>query len=182
MSLFKECPECGAALDPGERCDCQKEKDCPHANEISPKPTADITPLSNSIAHKREKVNINALKKLREDKQIPAKDIVILVQTMYPKYDKTLQSKCERGEEYGIDIKSDAMDALLAKYAPEQLENVRRKRRGGHRLTCKIACRLEDDEYNRLIVAIKDDGFNQMQAWLTYMVRNYLKAKKGITQ
>lgn len=82
MSLFKECPECGAALDPGERCDCQKEKDCPHANEISPKPTADITPLSNSIAHKREKVNINALKKLREDKQIPAKDIVILVQTM----------------------------------------------------------------------------------------------------
>ena len=25
MSLLRECPFCGAALDPGERCDCQDE-------------------------------------------------------------------------------------------------------------------------------------------------------------
>lgn len=25
MSLLRECPFCGAALDPGERCDCQNE-------------------------------------------------------------------------------------------------------------------------------------------------------------
>lgn len=24
MAYFKECPYCGAALDPGERCDCMK--------------------------------------------------------------------------------------------------------------------------------------------------------------
>lgn len=26
MSYYKICPYCGAALDPGERCDCKKEK------------------------------------------------------------------------------------------------------------------------------------------------------------
>lgn len=26
MSQFYQCPDCGANLDPGERCDCKKEK------------------------------------------------------------------------------------------------------------------------------------------------------------
>lgn len=26
MSYYKECPHCGAALDPGERCDCKEEE------------------------------------------------------------------------------------------------------------------------------------------------------------
>lgn len=26
MSYYKTCPNCGARLDPGERCDCDKEK------------------------------------------------------------------------------------------------------------------------------------------------------------
>lgn len=26
MSYYKICPYCGAALDPGEKCDCRKEK------------------------------------------------------------------------------------------------------------------------------------------------------------
>lgn len=27
MSYYKTCPDCGAALDPGEICDCQSDKD-----------------------------------------------------------------------------------------------------------------------------------------------------------
>lgn len=26
MAYFRECPECGAHLDPGEKCDCKEEK------------------------------------------------------------------------------------------------------------------------------------------------------------
>lgn len=28
MSYYHECPECHAALDPGERCDCQQVRSC----------------------------------------------------------------------------------------------------------------------------------------------------------
>lgn len=27
MSKYRECEYCGAALDPGEKCDCQKKED-----------------------------------------------------------------------------------------------------------------------------------------------------------
>jgi hypothetical protein len=27
MSYYKTCPACGSNLDPGEKCDCQQEKD-----------------------------------------------------------------------------------------------------------------------------------------------------------
>lgn len=40
------------------------------------------------------------LRELRLSKQIPAKDMVAVVQAIYPKYDKTVQSKCENGDAY----------------------------------------------------------------------------------
>lgn len=40
------------------------------------------------------------LRELRISKQIPAKEMVEVVQALYPKYDKTVQSKCENGEAY----------------------------------------------------------------------------------
>lgn len=44
------------------------------------------------------------LRELRLSKQIPAKDMVAVVQAIYPKYDKTVQSKCENGEAYGVSL------------------------------------------------------------------------------
>lgn len=26
MAFYRTCPDCGASLDPGEKCDCQEEK------------------------------------------------------------------------------------------------------------------------------------------------------------
>lgn len=175
----KICPGCGAHLDPGEKCSDCIEKGLPHANENSPEEHDSNTDApADSIARNPPKVKIEPLRELRISHNIPGKDMIEVVKAIFPKYDKMLQSKCERSSEYGVRIRSEALDALYTKYAPELLEKEKRRRRGGHRLTCKISCRLEDDEYNRLIACIKDDGFDQMQAWLTYIVRNYLK-KKG---
>ncbi len=115
------------------------------------------------------------LRELRISKNLPAKEMVEVVRGIYPKYDKTMQSKCERGNEYGIQIKQDAMNALLAKFAPELLNA--KKKNDGHRLTSRISCRLEDEEYKALKEIIKEDGFDTMQEWLASKIRAFIKNK-----
>ena len=34
MPYYRTCPYCGAHLDPGERCDCQDEKEPPRCGEL----------------------------------------------------------------------------------------------------------------------------------------------------
>lgn len=114
------------------------------------------------------------LRKLRVSKQIPAKDMVAVVQTLYPKYDKTVQSKCENGETYGVSIRPDAMKALYERFAPERLEPPKRTRHGQHRLTCRISCRLENEDYEALQQLIEASGCATVQEWLTGIVRGLI--------
>lgn len=114
------------------------------------------------------------LRELRLSQQLPAKEMVAVVQRLYPKYDKTMQSKCERGDEYGIKIQPDALDALYSEFAPE-LREKRKRKKDGHRLTCRISCRIKDDEYKALQHRISEEGFKDMQSWLADMVRAYIK-------
>ena len=75
-------------------------------------------------------------------------------------------------------IRPEAMDVLVAKYAPEELEEIKRKRRGGHYLKCKVACRLKDEEYAEFVELVKEDGFDTIQAWLATDIRKHLAARK----
>lgn len=118
------------------------------------------------------------LRDLRLTKNIPAGDMVTVVQQLYPKYDKTMQSKCENGVAYGIDLRADALEALYSRFAPELLERRRRRKNSGHRLTCRISARLTDGEYGLLQQRIRADGYNTMQDWLTDTVRTYLAEKE----
>ena len=38
MPYYQTCPLCGAALDPGERCDCQDKETAPDATNIESGP------------------------------------------------------------------------------------------------------------------------------------------------
>lgn len=52
MPYYKSCPLCGAALDPGERCDCQDKETAPSATntESGPKVESELSdPHSTSI-------------------------------------------------------------------------------------------------------------------------------------
>lgn len=121
------------------------------------------------------------LRNIRISKQLAAKDMVTVVQTIYPKYDKTLQSKCERGFEYGIQLRDDALAALRAHFTPEAKETVEAKNKpkgDGHKLTCRISCRLPDEEHAELQQYVKDDGYDTMQAWLAITVRRYIRRKR----
>lgn len=117
------------------------------------------------------------LRELRISRQLPAKEMVSVVKEIYPKYDKTMQSKCERGDEYGIRIRQDALEALYAKFDPEKLKKDKKKR-DGHRLKCRISCRLPDEVYAELQQFIKEEGFKTMQDWLTHTVEKYIQRKR----
>ena len=80
----------------------------------------------------------NDLRDLRVQKQLPVKEMVEVVRALYPKFDKTVQSKCENGSSYGIVLRPDAMEALYKRFAPEILEGRRLARKERHRLTCRI--------------------------------------------
>ena len=117
------------------------------------------------------------LRELRISRQIPAKEMVEVVKEIYPKYDKTMQSKCERGDEYGIQLRHDAMNALYERFDPEQLTKSKKKKGDGHIYTCRISCRLPDADYLLLQMYAKSDGYLTMQDWLTDQVQNYLILK-----
>lgn len=177
--LFKTCDFCGANLDPGERCDCNgaqgKKKDGPpKTTKTGPSETQEDKKSSDDIIpHKAEKIKSFSLKDFRCDNNLSIKSVVKAVRVIYPKYDKSLQVKCEHGEEYGIELRADAVEALLEKFTPEELEKERKRKNGGHRLTCRISCRLEDGEFAKLIQNIKADGFITMQDFLTSIIREY---------
>lgn len=112
-------------------------------------------------------------------KGISSTDIVDTVKERYPKFDKPLLSKCKNGNVYGIDLRPDAMQELETKYIPETAEKPRRKRdSSGHKLTCRIQCRLPDGQFDALQRYIRADGYKTMQDWMSKQVEKYLKQKE----
>lgn len=155
----------------------EKEKGLSRANENSPmpKPEHDYIIAGKPLDVKGAN---NPLRMLRTVKMIPARDLVETVQEIFPGYDKMLQSKCENGDKYGIELRRKALDALLAKYSPETLEKVKHQRNGRHKLKSMIMCRLEEKDYNKLHELIRADGFETMQSFLTYTIHNYIINKE----
>lgn len=114
------------------------------------------------------------LRALRLAKSIPVREMVEVVRPLYPKYDKTVQSKCENGDAYGVDLRKDAMEALYKAFDPEALTKARKKK-DCHRLICRISCRLETDEYVKLKQLVEAEGYGTMQDWLAARIREYIK-------
>lgn len=109
---------------------------------------------------------------------IPTKEAVPFIQTIYPKFDKTMWSKVKSGT-YGADLPEDARKALWERFAAKLLETRRQSRRGKHRLTCSIRARLPDDVYAALQQRIRAEGYTTMQDWLTAVVRDYLDTERS---
>lgn len=151
---YKVCKNCGANLDLGESCSCEQMR------------SEDLRAISEVQ---------NILRQLRLDKEVPIAALVETVKESYPSYDKSLHSKCEHGDRYGIELRKDAFDSLILKFAPELMPKIRHKRNGCHNRTCRVSCRLTDDDYFDLIEKIKSDGFDTMQDFLEWQIKKYLK-------
>ena len=122
---------------------------------------------------------MSELKMLRVGNKIPAADIINVLQRFYPGIDKPLLSKLERPQKYGITLKPDAMDALVESFLSVDAKSAYKYRKNGsHRLTCRISCRLESDDYDALQQLVQADGYATMQEWLTQTVRHIIHEKR----
>lgn len=117
----------------------------------------------------------NDLQSLRLAHQIPARDMAETVQTLYPRFDRYLLSKCEASEVYGVQLKHDALKALYLKYDPEAWV-LRLRKTDGHKNQFRIYCRMDQATYNRLISQIRQDGFKTVQDWMLDQIKAYINA------
>ena len=118
---------------------------------------------------------------------IPAKAMTAVVRQRYPRFDNTLLSKCEHGEEYGIELKRDALEDLRRNFCFEAVatpEDDANEYRTGkcttdrHRLKKRVHCRLTDSEYWAFKRNIEKDGYATAQEWIAEAVRNYNRKKR----
>jgi len=118
----------------------------------------------------------NQLTDLRVSHSLAARDMAETVQGIYPRFDRYLLSKCEAGDQYGIELRRDALKRLYMKYAPEAW--AKRRSRDRHRRQRCIKCRLDEDIYQKLMAIIHEDGFDTVQDWLESQV-NVLVAMRN---
>lgn len=182
MPYYQTCPYCGSNLDPGERCECQKEKEAApqHRETTSGKNTQHHS--SKSQSRNQGVDSRNELKALRLNRQIPVKEMVKVVRERYPKYDRFLQSKCEHSDETGVTLLPDALERLHTAFDHKTLVPFHKPRKvDAHRQKCRISARLSNEDYAALQRHIQADGYHTTQAWLAEMVRRYLKRKEHAT-
>ena len=122
---------------------------------------------------------MNELKALRLRRNLSQKDMVDVVRQIYPKYDKYVQSKCEKSELYGVELAKDAMNALYAAFDPERATARSARKKDKHRLTCSIRARLETPVYEALQQLIEAEGHATVQDWLTEKVTGYIQEKES---
>ena len=120
---------------------------------------------------KSVKPNLRELAQLREHAKIKAMDMVEVVQTLYPRYDKYIHSKCENGKEYGIQLRPDATKALLQRFAPEFLEKPRKPNR---KKPNRIQARLPDALFAQLQLHLQQSG-QTAQDFLEGLVAQFFK-------
>ena len=118
----------------------------------------------------------NQLKSLRVLYSLGAKDMAETVQHTYPRFDRYLLSKCEASDQYGIELRRDALKALYLKYAPEAWR--KRRNRDRHRRQRSIRCRLDEAIYQELVALIHEDGFDTVQDWLESQVNVFVMRRR----
>lgn len=87
-----------------------------------------------------------------------------IVKEVHPNFDKTLLSKCENPEKYGIKLDYQTFRHLYESADPDGWEKYKRHT-DGHRLRKRIYIRMSDETYERLKCLMEADGYASFQEW-----------------
>lgn len=186
----KICPDCGAALDACEICDCKKKKDVPAATG---------TPLGGSDGDNDSAVTLSdpvwdvnfllQLKEIREGTGAMAKDVALVVQNIFPKFSRQLLSQAESWRNYGVIIHPDGLRAICEAYGirlckPEVAVTVEKeaapRKRERRKLGRKLTFRMTHGDFEVLQQRVQDDGFTSVQAWLYAKITELLGGETSV--
>lgn len=117
---------------------------------------------------------------MRIEKDLKIKEVLPVIKEVAPLYDGPLHSKVERPDDYGIELSHRVKTHVCEHFG---FEASKPRRRDFRTLPYRIQGRLEKDEYDRLQIAIREDGFDTIQNFLRDAVRRYLSERtKGAKQ
>lgn len=180
---YKICPDCGAHLDFGERCDCQdKAKDAPDAPGT---PSVENGSVADTrVAHRAPNVNdCLRLREIRTDTGAMAKDAALVVRDVFPKFNRQLLAQCEAWKKYGVIIHPDALGVICAAYGVSLPDSSAEAvitahspcKQANRKLARKLTFRMKDEDYALLEQRVKESGCQSSQEWLYEVVLKALR-------
>jgi len=119
----------------------------------------------------------NQLRELRMASQATPQEMVDLVRVRYPKYDRTLQSKCEHTDLYGVELTYPAFRDLVIRLLGKAAWDQYKKRTDGHKDKKRIMIRMDDETFRRFMAQIHQDGYDTVQAWGMDHILAYINAR-----
>lgn len=182
---YKECPDCGAALDYGEVCECRdkENEDTPAATGM-PSGGNDWSRGSTiTLSDPYRDVNqLERVKELLEDIGAMDKDVALVVRDMFPKFNRQLLSQCKNWKDYGIILHPNGLRAICNAYhqqlpkLPDAAEDkAPTKKVENRKLGRKLTFRMTTDDFEILQQRIRRDGYGTMQDWLYAQIIDLLK-------
>lgn len=127
-------------------------------------------------------VKVHDLKSALGLLEMKPQDTVELMRGMFPSFDKTVLSKCNKPEKYGCVLHPAGYEALrnMAAEAEETSQEAspelqKPKKRFRHKLTRQVSGRLSERKYEALQHYIRLDGYETTQDWVTAQVDNYIE-------
>lgn len=115
----------------------------------------------------------NAIQRLRVERHIPVSDMVEVVRTLYPGYDKPLHSKVDNGKKYGIRLRADAEKLLLHHFT----ESNQARRNDRRKKPKRIQARVSETIYGTLQRHISDAGIT-MQDFIEGLIFDFIEKHK----
>lgn len=179
---MKTCPDCGAALDPNEVCDCMKKEGAPAAmgtpsggNDGDRDSTVSLSSLYSDVN------TLLRLKNVRESTGAMAKDVALVVQNRFPKFTRQLLAQAEASEKYGVLIHPEGLLAICDYYGislePVEIsvsKSSKPRKKPNRKLGRKLTFRMTDKDFEILQRRVQSDGFDSIQAWLYAAVTKML--------
>ena len=186
---YKTCPECGAHLDYGERCDCRgKKEDAPSAKDAPKKhrPDCDGSGTVSILSQIDDAVNRNDLPAFMDCLGIRAKEATTALKERFDLLDKSIILKCCAPESYGCVLHPDGYQILRGMF-PENAsgpaippERSRARRGDRHKLTARVMARLPEEKRRQLQLYLRLEGYSTVNDWIVSQVDQYIErmAKK----